>query len=442
LWFASWGTAGYIVLALIGGFILNLMPCVLPVISIKVLSFVQQAREDRLRVFTLGTAFAAGIEVSFIALGFLIIGLGQQWGGLFQTPQLVIALAAIVTALALSLFGVFSLHPPRIVGQIGRKVQPEGHLSAFAMGLLATVLGTACTAPFLSAVIAIAIKQPPATGMFIFAVAGLGMALPYVLLAAKPAWVKLVPRPGPWMTTFEHVVGFVLLATVVWLLNPLVAQLGGSGLLWTLVFLLFVAFAAWLYGKVEFGAPRARKVRIYGAALLLVVGGWLLCFHAVHTIPELVAAERARRFGAMASDPARLDWSAGSIPWVPYARDKAMKLARQGYTVFIDYTAEWCINCKTNEKLVIRAEPVRRTLRRLGVVPMKADYTSYDPVIKEDLARYGRAGVPMYVILPAGRPEESILLDELLTVDSLIAALNRAGPSTASARAISESDAP
>jgi len=395
--------AGFIVMAMIGGFLLNLMPCVLPVVSIKILSFVRQAKEDRLRVLTLGTAFAAGIEVSFVALGLLIVFLGQQWGGLFQTPQVIIGLAAIVTAFALSLFGVFSINPPTALNELGEKVQKEGHLNAFGMGLLATVLGTACTAPFLSAVVAIAVKQPPGTGIFIFAVAGFGMAFPYIVLAAKPAWIKIIPHPGPWMKTFENVVGFCLLATVIWLLNPLVYQIGGDGLLWTLVFLLFVAMAAWFYGKVEFGAPRGRKIRLYGAALLCIVGGWVFCFH-----------------GSSEND---------GISWVPYNRDLALKLVNEGQTVFVDYSAEWCVNCKTNERLVLDTPEVRNAMQELGVIPMKADFTKYDPAIKADLDRYNRAGVPMYLILPAGRPDEPILLDEILTKASVIENLKKAGPS-------------
>src|SRR5262249_11859270 len=158
----------------------------------------------------------------------------------------------IVTAFALSLFGVFTVSPPRAVDELGAKVSGEGFSGAFAMGLLATLLGTACTAPFLSAVIAVAIRQPPAIGFGIFALAGVVMSIPYILLTAKPAWLKFVPKAGPWMKTFEHVMGFILLGTVIWLLYPLPAEITGKGLLWALVFILFVAFAAWLYGRVQF----------------------------------------------------------------------------------------------------------------------------------------------------------------------------------------------
>jgi thiol:disulfide interchange protein DsbD len=427
---ASLGIAGYLVMALIGGFILNFMPCVLPVISIKVLSFVQQSKESRLRVFLLGTTFAFGILASFLILGGLIIGLEQQWGGLFQRPQVVIGLAAVVTAFALSLFGVFALFPPRIVNELGEKVQQEGFLSAFGMGLLATVLGTACTAPFLSAVVALAVQRPPLVGMSIFAVAGFGMAFPYVLLAAKPAWLAFVPKPGPWMKTFEQVVGFVLLATVAWLLNPLVTQLGGAGLLWTLVFLLIVAFAVWLYGKVQHGDPIDRKMRYYGSAAALVVGGWLICFQWVTTIDELLADAKAMRLGGVAAVDVK--WTDDEIPWQPYTRLRAMDAVQAGRTIFVDYTADWCVSCKANEKLVIDTTEVRQAMKQFDVVPFKADYTSPDPEIKEDLERFGRSGVPMYVVYPAGQWDKPILLDELLTKSAVITALETAGPSRTS----------
>ncbi|MCK6457175.1 MAG: thioredoxin family protein [Phycisphaerae bacterium] len=440
--FLRFGIFGYLAMAAIGGFVLNFMPCVLPVISIKVLSFVNQAHEHRWRVILLGLSFAAGIMVSFLALGILILGLESQWGGLFQRPRVVIGLAAVVTAFALSLFGVFSLNPPRVVNELGEKARGEGAGHAFAMGLMATLLGTACTAPFLSAVVAIAVQQPRAIGMAIFLVAGFGMAFPYVLLAANPNWLRIIPRPGRWMETFERVVGFVLLATVVWLLNPLGSQIGPVGLLWTIVFLLLVAAAGWVYGRLGFDAPVARKVRACATVALLVVGGWYFCFRWVAPIDRLVAEQiELRKKLAMASwvggdgrAPARIrvDWKDGSeIPWQTYSR-QAMELAvKAGHTVFVDYTADWCVNCKANEKLVLNTAEVRQAMRDLGVIPFKADFTSEDPEITADLARYGRSGVPMYLVVPARALDRAVVLPEVLTKGLVIDALRSAGASDA-----------
>jgi thiol:disulfide interchange protein len=432
---ASLGIVGYLIAAFVGGLIMNVMPCVLPVISIKVLSFVQQARESRLRVLTLGLAFAAGIQVSFILLGLLIMGLLKgvgfelQWGGQFQSPGIVIALAAVVTAFAMSLFGVFTLSPPRFVLEAGENVDQEGHVNAFGMGLLATVLGTACTAPFVSWVVAIAASQSSvAGGMLIFIVMGFGMALPYVLLAANPGWLQFIPRPGPWLKTFEHVMGFLLLGTVAFLLNPILHQLGGQGLLWTLVFLLFVAAAAWCYGQAGFGAGSVRQATCYSGAVLLVAFGWWLSFRYATRIPELVERQRAVLRGEGVA--VRPEWkNPDEIPWVPYTRQRVDDFVRSGSTVFIDYTAEWCANCKANEALFINTPEVRQAMRQRGVVPIRADHTLTDPEIEADLERFNRAGVPMYVIIPAQRPGDAILLNEILTKGAIIEGLEKAGPS-------------
>jgi thiol:disulfide interchange protein len=441
---ASLGVMGYVILAFAGGLLMNLMPCVLPVISIKVLSFVQQAKESRWRVLTLGLSFAAGIQVSFIVLGLLILGLLKglgfelQWGGLLQKPIFLISLAAIVMALALSLFGVFTLSPPKFVMEMGGRVEQEGHVNAFAMGLLATLLGTACTAPGIGLAVPWAATQSPAVGMLIFTIAGFGMALPYVLLAAKPAWLKFIPRPGPWMETFEHVMGFLLLGTVAFLLNPLAYQIGGDGLLWTIVFLLFVAAAAWCYGRVGLDAGTTRQAICYSGTVLLILSGWWLCFRFKSNIPDLVARQQALVKGTVAA--VRTDWpDSGEIPWVPYTRERTLDLVNAGKTVFIDYTAEWCVNCKYNEKLVINTPEVREAMRRMGVVPVRADYTSPDPEIRADLERFHRAGVPMYVIIPAHHPDEPILLSEILTQASVLEGLERAGPSAGAAVSMADS---
>ncbi len=432
------GLVGYIIMSLVGGLILNLMPCVLPVISIKVLSFVQQAKESRVRVLTLGLAFAAGIELSFIVLGVLIVGLGRTtWGGLFQYPQVIIGLAAVVTAFALSLFGVFALFPPKIVGDLAGRVEGEGHLSAFGMGLLATVLGTACTAPFLTGAVAIAVRQPAIVGMLIFVCAGLGMGFPYVLLAAKPMWVRFVPKGGPWMVTFERLMGFCLLGTTVWLLNPLAAQIGGDGLLLAVLFLLLVSVAAWLYGKVEYGAAPRRKAVYYGMAAVVVAGGWWVCFGWWATIPDLIERQQTLVQGVWAqpapsSRPGDEDefapvvWRDDEIPWIPYTRERARRAVSRGHTIFIDYTAEWCVNCKANEKAVIDTRPVREAMKRLGVLPFKADYTLPSDEITDDLRKYGSGGVPLYLIIPAGQPDNVIRLDEVLTTSALIGGLEKA----------------
>ncbi len=442
-WLLQFGYWGAILTAFIGGMILNLMPCVLPVISLKVLSFVRQAHEHRARVFWLGMTYSAGILVFFgaIALTYMLTDRKIGWGEQFQRPHVNIGLAALVTAFALSLFGVFAVFTPRVINKLGEKAEGEGYLSAFTTGLLATLLGTACTAPFLSAAIGAASRfSSPAQGASIFLAVGVGMALPFVFLAANPGWLRFIPKPGPWMGAFEAVMGFFLLATVIWLLNPLRDQIGDYGLLLTLIFLLAVSIAVWIKGKIEFGASFGKKVRLYGLALLILVLGWILPFRVMSTIPRLVReqnqsqeliadGELYREMGATGDVKVRkLDW-AGGIPWQHYKRERALRDVRNGYTVFVDYTASWCANCKINKKTSIEDADVVALMKKNDVIPYEADYTNRIPEIKEDLDHFQRAGVPLYLVYPANDPNHPIVLPEILTPGILKDAIERAGPS-------------
>jgi thiol:disulfide interchange protein DsbD len=442
-WLLRMGYVGALLVAAIGGFILNLMPCVLPVISLKLLSFVRQAHEHRARVFWLGISYCAGILVFFsaIALIYLFTNRQLQWGEQFQRPHVNIALAAIVMAFALSLFGVFAVFTPKVINKLGEKAEGEGLLSAFSTGMLATLLGTACTAPFLSAAIGAASRFSPTQGAMIFVAVGVGMAFPFVLLASNPAWLRFVPRPGPWMLIFEHAMGFLLLATVIWLLNPLRRQIGAEGVLLTLIFLIAVAISAWLKGKIEFGASSARKTGLYGMIAVVLVLGWMIPFRLMADIPALVAeqmrkadlqadGELFRQGGSMGGVLAtkRLDWSNG-IPWQRYKRDRALADVRGGHTVFIDYTADWCANCKTMLKTAIERPETIKAMRELGVVPYTADYTLKVPEITEDLKRFERGGVPVFVVYRPGDTQRPEILPEIITSQTLIDALHRAGPS-------------
>jgi thiol:disulfide interchange protein DsbD len=434
------GYFGAILLAFLGGLLMNLMPCVLPVISLKVLSFVRQAHEDRWRVFRLGLTYAGGIMVFFLVFACLMFYGGVGWGELFQNSVFILVMAAVVLALAMSLFGVFTLFTPRVVSELGQKAESqEGYLSALSTGILATLLGTACTAPLLSVAIAYASRQAALQGSLIFVAAGLGMALPFVVLTYNPAWLRFVPKPGPWMQTFEHVMAFVLLGTVIWLLYPLRGQLGDYGLYLSLIFLLVVAFAAWLKGKIEFGAPPARKAKLYAAIVVCLLIGWLLPFRLMATIDEL-KSDKAQQddwiaLGERSMHGRKLDWSKG-IPWQHYSRNLALKDVADGYTVFVDYTADWCASCKTNKKTSLDVEETIKTMRELGVIPYEADYTVRKPEITEDLKRFGRAGVPMYLVYRPGNVDKPEVLPELLTPATVIDALKRAGRSqpTASAK--------
>ncbi len=443
-WLFSRGYVGVILAGILGGFILNFMPCVLPVISLKVLSFVRQAHDERWRVFRLGLTYSAGIMVFYSVLAVLFYWKGQGWGEHFQSPVFVIAVAGVVLAFGLSLFGVFTVFTPRVVNVLGEKTEGEGYLSAFGTGLLATLLGTACTAPFLSAAIGYATRLPVIQGTSIFLAVGFGMAFPFVLLTYKPAWLRFIPKPGPWMGVFEGIMGFLLIGTVIWLINPLRRQIGDYGLLLGLIFLLAVAIAAWIKGKIEFGAPMARKVKLYFAAILVLVVGWCLPFRVMATIPELRDRQNEHEEllarGLFAKYGKDLDWSKG-IPWQPYVRELATKDVRDGYTIFVDYTASWCASCKANLAAFIDQPDVIATMRELSVIPYEADFSNYNEHIKQDLARFGRAGVPMYLVYSPEQPDNPEVLPELLSQSVIIDALRRAGPSRPKALAKGDSGA-
>ena len=451
-WFLNYGYAGVLVLALIGGMILNLMPCVLPVISLKILSFVRQADEDRRRILILGLAYSTGIMVFFGLIALLFFYNGTGWGELFQRPRVVLGLAAVVTAFSLSLFGVFAVFTPKVINKLGEKVEGEGISSAFFTGVLATVLGTACTAPFLSAAVGAASRFSPGQGAAIFLAVGVGMALPFLILAANPAWLRFIPKPGPWMGTFEALMGFLLLGTVVWLLNPLRGQLGDYGLLLTLVFLLAVAVAVWVKGKIAFADPIGRKAMLNGLALLILALGWMLPFRWMATVDQLMAAQiqqnelivlgeesQDSQAGDSSAHAGRLNftWPDKGIPWKHYKRSRVREFVKQGYTVFVDYTADWCLNCKVNLKSSIDVAQVISLMKQLNVVPFEADYTLRVPEIREDLKRFGRAGVPMYLVYSPGDPDHPQVLPEFLTPQSVIEALKKAGPSRVEAIATS-----
>jgi len=432
-WLVRRGLIGWMVMGLLGGLILNIMPCVLPVISIKVMSFVQQADEEPRRVFRLGLTFAAGIVVSFWFLAAAILGiqhftgLTQSWGGvLFQRPVFLITMIGVVFVFALSLLGVFEVvlssgASTRLAGAADR----EGFGGAFMKGVLATLLATPCTAPLLAPAISLALVSPVATTWALFTSVAIGMALPYVLLTAKPAWMKHLPKPGNWMVTFKQLMGFLLLGTAVWLLWILGKLMGADAVVWTVAFLGFLGLACWLYGKVSFTWPAGRRWLAYaGSVLIACYGGWLGYGAVWDAAPSVRHAATGGDF-----DPCALDWSQG-IPWVPYEKGLAERLAGEGYTVYVDYTAAWCLTCQANKKIALGSARVQARLRDQSVVPIEADYTAYDADMQADLARYGRDAVPLNIILPANKPAEPIVLPAVLLPDTILSKLEQAGPST------------
>lgn len=425
--------------AVLGGLILNITPCVLPVVSIKIVSFVQQAGEDPRRVLRLGLAFAAGVMVWFWVMA-AVTGLGSlqlrsQFQNPLQNPTVVFVVGTIIFVMALNLFGVFELNLPGAAAEkLEHAARREGYPGAFAKGFLATLLGTACTAPFLAPALAYAVTQPFLTALAVFSAAGVGMALPYVLLSANPQLLRYLPRPGPWMHTFKQAMGFLLAGTAVWLLWILRKQIGADGVVVTVAFWSFLSLAAWLVGKVRPTWRPSAAVAAWVAAVCIGVFGYRFSFHYLYE-PHSVEGETAARIDLrdeaqlhkIAERAAASSWD--RIPWIPYQPGLAEALSKLGYTVYVDYTADWCATCKTNLSVVLETSAVRQLMKRLGVVPIEADFTNNDPDMRRDIEADGRLSVPVNRVYLPGHAGQYVLLPVVLTQSAVVEALERAGPS-------------
>lgn len=431
--------AYWLLLAFVGGLILNIMPCVLPVISIKVLSFVQQAGEEPGRIFRLGLTFCAGIILSFEALALIIIilksaGHALGWGFQFQSPAFVIVMMSIMFVFALSLLGVFIITlPGKAVTQLSAAEEHEGYLGAFLKGALGTILATPCTAPFLGPALGVAFQSSNLQLLAIFTAVGLGMATPFLLLTAFPKWLRFLPRPGSWMERFKQFMGFLLLGTVVYLMLTLGDQIGVKGLTRTTLFLVFLALACWLLGMQTPLTPVARRLLAWAASIAIVCFGWWVSFSRTDTLQSLMAEVRASKVCPCPDEVPHLvstDWEKG-IPWQPWSKGRAAMLAEQGHTVYVDYTATWCATCLANKAATLESADVRRKMRDNCVVPLKADFTLNDPDILEELESFGRSGVPLNVIYPAGHADAAVTLPEQLVGRTalVLESLDAAGPS-------------
>ncbi|HXG59188.1 MAG TPA: protein-disulfide reductase DsbD domain-containing protein, partial [Thermoanaerobaculia bacterium] len=407
-----------LLLSAIGGLLLNIMPCVLPVISLKVLSFVHQAGHGSQQTRLFGLAFAAGVLGSFWILAAVVAivrATAEQigWGFQFQSPYFVVAMSVVVVFFAMNLFGVFEISGPTLTRPAASSGRASG---AFLHGMLATVLATPCSAPFLGTAIGFAFTQPLPFLFLAFTAVAAGLALPYVVLSWNPGWLRWVPRPGMWMVRFKQAMGFVLLGTAVWLLSILGSQLGPEGVVWSLVFLTIVAFAVWVFAESRAATRIATRVLWRTGAIALVAGGyfWTLESELRWREPAVAIAEAE---------------AGGGIDWQPFSLAGLRSRVERGETVFIDFTADWCWSCKVNERTVLSTSRVESAIRELNVTAVKADWTNRNPEITRLLSKFGRVGVPFYVVFPAGRLTEPIALSEIITPASVVDALERAGPS-------------
>jgi thiol:disulfide interchange protein len=392
----------HLAFAFLGGLILNLMPCVLPVNSLKVLAFMQQAGESRGRVFALNVWYSLGLLAVFMVLAALAATAGLAWGEQFTLAWFKVAMTGFVFVMALSFLGVWEIPIPGFVGtgSANQLQAAEGPSGAFFKGIFTTILATPCSGPFLGPVFGYLLKQPPYMAYWVFAAVGLGMASPYLVIGAFPGLIRFLPKPGAWMDTFKQLMGFLLLATVVYLFNTLTP----AYFVPTLTLLVGMWFACWWIGRTPLTAsPTVRATAWCGG---LAVAGLVGLF----------------AFTVLLWEPI--------IAWQPFSPEALERARADGKTVMVDFTANWCPNCKTNSKLAIETEAVRDLVRANGVVPMLADWTDQSPVIKKTLNELGYNSIPLLAIWPAHPTEKKVIkLPDVLTKSQVVAALKEAGPS-------------
>jgi thiol:disulfide interchange protein DsbD len=409
----SAGNAGSVTLGLAllfafaGGLILNLMPCVFPILSLKILGAAGQGGEDRTRIKNHGWVFALGVVLSFLALGGLLILLragGAQlgWGFQLQSPVFVALMAILFFGIGLNLMGVFEVGASltRIGGRIG---QSGGYGESLASGVLATVIATPCTAPFMGAALGFAITRSIPETLLVFGVLGAGMALPYLVLSLSPGLLERLPRPGAWMETLKQVLAFPMFATVIWLVWVFGQQSGMGGAAYLLSALLLISAAAWMVGRWHrTDLPSGRLARVGSVALL--VGAVFLVLRGGAQEAPLMAIEEG---------------------WMPFSQEEVDRTLAQGRPVFVDFTAAWCLTCQVNERVVLSKETIQKAFRDRNVALFKADWTRQDPEITAALERLDRNGVPVYALYRGQTGSLPHLLPALLTEQIVMDALDR-----------------
>ncbi len=403
--------------AFVGGVILNLMPCVLPVISLKVLSLVRQSQEEGRRAPVHGMLFAGGVLLSFWVMAALLAGARAAgrllgWGFQLQSSAVVVAAAALFFLIALNLLGVFQLGISftRLGGLLRGRTGAAG---SFLSGLFAAIVATPCTAPFMGAALGYALSRPLPVVFGVFTALGIGMAAPYLILAAAPRLAAGLPKPGPWMETLRQVMGFPMLAAVIWMLFVLSGLAGGTAVIALLAALLAAGIGAWAWGRWG-GIDRSRRTRLLAGAcaLVLAVGG------------PVGAAEYGRALQVAPEAGLSQAPSPAAAGWEAWSQDRVDQLRRDGVPIFVDFTARWCLSCQVNERVALANDAVMKRFAALGVHLLRADWTAGSDLIAAGLSSFGRASVPLYVYYPS-HADEPVLLPELLTPGIVLSALDR-----------------
>ncbi len=400
--------------AFLGGLLLNLMPCVFPVLFLKGLALVNSGSEENHKLRAHGFVYASGILLSFWALVALLLGLRAAggtlgWGFQFQSPVFLFLMASLLFFLGLSLAGQFEIGLT-LTSAGGSLAAKQGYAGSFFTGVLAVIVATPCTAPFMGAAIGYALGQPAAVTFAVFTALALGLAAPYVALTLQPAWTRLLPKPGVWMDVLKQAISVPIFGTVIWL-AWVVAQAYGSALLVALLTsFLLLAIAGWFLGR---WPARRWAALIAGLILLAVVAAGITAPKEFAEAPAPAVAERA---------------SEGSAPrsgvWKPWSADAVQHSLAAGQSVFVDFTASWCLSCQVNERVALDQPSVQKAFQEANVVLLKADWTREDPAITEALAALGRSGVPVYAVYTPGQSDPQ-LLPQVLTPGIVVYALSK-----------------
>jgi len=394
-----------VLLAVLGGLILNLMPCVFPVLSIKAIGLVEQAKKHPAAVRAKGLVFAAGVVSSMLTLAIVLLALragGEEigWGFQLQSPLFVTLMVYLLLAVGLNLSGVFEIGGG-LAGVGDGLTRGDGYRASFFTGVLTTLVATPCTAPFMAAAVGAALTQSPVVALVIFAGLGVGLSLPYLLLSFAPWTRRVLPKPGAWMDTLKQIFAFPMYASAAWLLWVLAQQTSSLGLGAALTGVILIAFSGWAYQKSK---SSGRTMRL--TALATAFAAFLLAVLLPLRFDDAAAAATAKTAAAVQE--------AGG--WQPYDAARAQEIAAAGRPLLINFTASWCLTCLVNERNAFSDEAVQAVFRDKGVTLMKGDWTNRDPVITKALAAFGRAGVPLYLVYNA-KPgsSEPLVLPQLLT---------------------------
>ena len=406
--------------AFLGGLLLNVMPCVLPVISLKILGFVNHGHESKARVRMLGVLYGMGVFVSFMILATIVISVKSagelaSWGMQMSNPQFVVLLTILVTLVALNLFGLFEVTLGSVGVAAGSVSSKEGASGAFFNGVLATVLATPCTAPFLAPALGFAFMQSADLIILIFAFVALGLALPYVILSWNPKWLRFLPKPGPWMEKFKISMGFPMMGTVIWLFM-LNYEYYGDRILWLGIFLIILSMSLWIFGEF-FQRGTKRKGLALGIAGLLGIGGFIFGLEGQFQWRNPIDSN-SKSVDVVQDFPGGIQWH----NWSPSAVIAAQK---NGQTVLVDFTAKWCMTCIANKKTSIDISSVRSLIAEKNIKAFRADFTRRPDHITRELAKWNRVGVPLVLVFSADINKKPQILPEVLTPSIVLEALNK-----------------